>query len=88
MGMPNAFSDGADFSGIAPGLTITKVTHKAFARVDEKGTEAAAATGVVFGVTSVPPSPEPFTVDRPLVCLIRDHDTGPLLFLGRVLDPR
>jgi len=57
--------------------------------VDEKGTEAAAATAVIVGLTSVP-SREPIEirVDRPFLFAIRDRETGTVLFLGRVVDPR
>jgi serpin B len=56
--------------------------------VDEEGTEAAAATAVIMGVTSAPAGePITFTVDRPFIYLIRDGETGSILFLGRVLDP-
>jgi len=58
--------------------------------VDEKGTEAAAATGVVMGVTSARPNPQqPVVVkaDHPFVFLIRDQQTGSILFVGRVEDP-
>lgn len=89
MGMEIAFSSDADFSGIdgSRGLAITDVLHKAFVAVDEKGTEAAAATAVVVGETSVPVF-EPLAVDRPFLFLIRDDETGAVLFIGRVLDPR
>jgi len=87
MGMPVAFSDNADFSGISDGqLTIHDVLHKAWLTVNEAGTEAAAATAVIVGPTS---APEHFTVDvdRPFFFAIRDRPTGALLFLGRVVDP-
>jgi len=91
MGMPDAFDESrADFAGIEPRneLYITRVVHKAFVGVDEKGTEAAAATAVVMdGRTSVPPEPRVVTLDRPFLFLIRDVETGAVLFLGRVLDP-
>jgi serpin B len=92
MGMPEAF-DGqrADFSGMYdPGQTsegnlyLSHVIHKAFVAVDEKGTEAAAATGVVAGIVSMP---EELLVDRPFIFLIRDQHTGAILFVGRVMDP-
>ena len=88
MGMPTAFSAAADFSGIraSGGLMITDVFHKAFVGVDEAGTEAAAATAVVVGETSVPEQAE-LDVDRPFLFLIRDIPTGAVLFLGRVVDP-
>jgi serpin B len=90
LGMPVAFSpDTADFSGITGkrDLYITDVVHKAFVSVDEKGTEAAAASGVIFGTTSLPPEPVVFTADRPFIFLIRDIPTGAVLFIGRVLNP-
>jgi serpin B len=88
LGMPIAFSDRADFSGIngQGGLFITDVLQKAFVSVNEAGTEAAAATAVVIGETS---APEPATIrfDRPFLFFIRDHATSALLFIGRVADP-
>lgn len=91
MGMPNAVTPrGADFSGIdgTRELYISNVIHKAIVAVDEQGTEAAAATGVVIGVTSAPATaPVTLTVDRPFVFLIRDVKTGTVLFVGRVLNP-
>lgn len=90
MGMPVAFSDSADFTGISTEeqLFITDVLHKAFVAVDENGTEAAAATAVVVGTTSAPvDEPVDFTIDRPFIFLIRDIETGVILFLGRVMNP-
>jgi serpin B len=90
LGMPLAFTEAADFSGVNGGgdpLFIKAVEHKAVVRVDEKGTEAAAATGVVAGTTSVPPQPVPFIADRPFLFVIRDGQTGTLLFVGRLSDP-
>ncbi len=86
MGMPVAFSDSADFSGMTGSrdLAISDVVHKAFISVDEEGTEAAAATAVGVGPTSVPPS---VIIDRPFIFLIRDIQTGTILFVGRVMDP-
>ena len=91
LGMPDAFSFGdADFSGMdgTHSLFISRVIHKAFVDVNEAGTAAAAATAVVmdFG-TSVPPEALPVTVDRPFIFLIRDLQTGAILFTGRVLNP-
>jgi len=65
---------------------ISKVKHKTFVEVDEKGTEAAAATSVEVGVVSVPPVFE-MTVDRPFLFLIREHHSGTILFIGKILDP-
>ena len=90
MGMPLAFSDGTDFSGMTgkPDLRIDQVYHQAFVAVDETGTEAAAATAVLIAPTSVQPeSPVQVTIDRPFFFLIRDTQTGAILFVGRVLDP-
>jgi len=87
LGMPSAFEDlTADFSRISDdaNLVIQSVVHKAFVDVNEEGTEAAAATGVGVGITSLPPS---FRADHPFLFLIRDHVTGAVLFLGRVVDP-
>jgi serpin B len=89
MGMPIAFSGSADFSGMTgyPELFISDVVHKAFVAVDEAGTEAAAAT-VVIMPTAAPPEPTvEVTIDRPFIFLIRDIETGAILFVGRVLNP-
>jgi serpin B len=89
MGMPIAFSGAADFSGMTGTreLFIGDVLHKAFVSVDEAGTEAAAATAVVMELTAMPEEPVDVTVDRPFVFLIRDIETGALLFVGRVANP-
>ena len=97
MGMPVAFissggpctSKAADFSGMTGTceLFITEIVHKAFVSVDEAGTEAAAATAVVISTESVKPQPVEVIVDRPFVFLIRDIETGAILFVGRVADP-
>ncbi|MBC7228213.1 MAG: serpin family protein [Thermoflexales bacterium] len=89
MGMPAAFQPGqADFSGMdgSRDLYISAILHKAFVDVDESGTEAAAATAVVIGLTAFIPRIE-VTVDRPFIFLIRDLRTGTILFVGRVLNP-
>jgi serpin B len=96
LGMPDAFDrEKADFTGIAnpadrrERLKIDKVFHKAFVKVDEKGTEAAAATAVVMakGGGMAPAAPLQFTADHPFVFAIVDNTTGLVLFLGRVADP-
>jgi serpin B len=87
LGMPVAFDPAnADFSGITnvEGLYIQGVVHQAFVAVDEEGTEAAAAGAVIIGTVSMP---ESFTVDSPFIFLIRDVQTGSILFMGRVLNP-
>ncbi|HUP72918.1 MAG TPA: serpin family protein [Acidimicrobiales bacterium] len=55
--------------------------------MNEKGTEAAAATAVVVGATAAPGGPVPLTVDRPFLLILRDLETNAVLFLGRVVDP-
>ena len=86
MGMPIAFSSSADFSGMTgnPELFISDVVHKSFVAVDEAGTEAAAATAVIMRLTAVP---KQVTIDRPFIFLIRDIETGAILFVGRVMNP-
>jgi serpin B len=93
LGMSAAFEppgagEGADFTGIteARELYVTDVIHKAYVKVNEEGTEAAAATGVVVGGTSAPEHPV-FRADHPFLFLIRDNVTGSILFMGRVVDP-
>lgn len=92
LGMVDAFEPGtADFSGMdgTRDLYISDGFHQATVVVDEAGTEAAAATGLSMGVTSAPADqPVQLTIDRPFIFLIRDDDTGAVLFLGRILDPR
>jgi serpin B len=92
MGMPAAFDPGqADFSGIYDqksepnNLFISHIAHKAFVAVDEKGTEAAAATGLIAEMVSMPVT---LGIDHPFIFIIRDRQTGSILFVGRVLDPR
>ncbi|HEY3451092.1 MAG TPA: serpin family protein [Myxococcales bacterium] len=89
MGMGIAFTDAADFSGIhaGGGLLISDVIHQTFVKVDEAGTEAAAATAVVVGTTSMPVG-QSVTFDRPFLFLIRDVQTGAVLFVGHVYDPK
>jgi serpin B len=89
MGMPIAFTQRADFSGMNGGkgsLQISKVVHKAFVDVNEEGTEAAAATGVVVETKSVQVVPV-FRADHPFVFLIRDKRSGSVLFMGRIVNP-
>ena len=94
MGMPQAFSAAADFSGMTgkTNLSISAAIHKAFIDVNEKGTEAAAATSTVMTATAMRmPAPEPppivFRADHPFLFLIRDTQSGAILFMGRVADP-
>src|SRR6266508_1702510 len=90
MGMKDAFDPSlADFSGMTgdKDLFISNVVHKAFIAVDEDGTEAAAATGVIMGVTSAPAFEINLVVDRPFIYVIRDLQNGQILFMGRVMNP-
>ena len=88
LGMVDAFGGAADLSGMngAGGLFIQDVVHQGFIAIDEKGTEAAAATAVIVGETSAPPAAT-LTVDRPFMFAIIDRPTGATLFIGRVVDP-
>jgi len=89
MGMPIAFSGTADFSGMtgSPYLFISEVIHKACVSLDEAGTEAAAATAVIMDESETPGEPIEVTIDRPFIFLIRDIETGTILFVGRVMNP-
>ena len=88
-GLGIAFGGDADFSAMTGdrSLSITDIVHHAVIKVTEEGTEAAGATAIVFGVTSIPQT-RPVHVDRPFVFFIRDNATGALLFMGHVVDPR
>jgi len=88
LGMNAPFDDSRSFDDILTQLgVITAVVHQTVIKVDEKGTEAAAATGIVVGETSVPEPGATIVVDRPFVLAIRDQPSDTLLFLGRVLTP-
>lgn len=89
LGMDIAFQgDLANFSRMASApLYIENVLHKTFVEVNEEGTEAAAATSIGISITSVPPPPIPFTIDRPFFLAIRDNQTKTVLFMGVVVDP-
>jgi serpin B len=97
MGIRTAFGDGADFSGLVDPssdkkggrLSIQQVVQRTFLAVDEVGTEAAAATGVVMRTTSLDmSSPVEVKADRPFLFVLRDVTRGRVLFVGRVSDPR
>ncbi len=90
MGMPLAFSGKADFTGILSngGIYISKVKHKTFIEVDEKGTEAAAVTSVEVNVTSIEePTAIDFIANKPFVFAITEKDTNSILFLGKFMKP-
>jgi serpin B len=91
LGMPDAFdADKADFSGMTgqPDLFISSVVHKAFVDVNEAGTEAAAATAVIMELKAMPSESVTLKINRPFIFAIIDRETGTILFMGRVLDPR
>lgn len=84
MGMKLAFTDIADFTNIADtNLYISRVIHDTYVEVTEEGTEAAAATVVEIGITSIPIMPE-FRVDKPFLFVIREKSTGVILFIGKM----
>jgi len=90
MGMPTAFTNNTDFSGMdgTQNLSIQTVVHQAFVDVNEEGTEAAAATGIGMTGTSMPQPVPVFRADHPFVFIIQDKDSGNILFLGRVANPQ
>ncbi len=90
LGLSDAFDPNlADFSGISGtrDLFISAAVHKAFVLVNEQGTEAAAATGISVGITSMPMPPKIFRADHPFIFLIRENASGKILFMGRICDP-
>lgn len=90
LGMGEAFSNKANFSGMGKNFAISEVKHKTFVEVNEEGTEAAAATSVGIVATSSREEPEPFRMiaDRPFFCAIRDNQTGNILFMGSIIEPQ
>jgi serpin B len=90
LGMPTAFGGGADFSGMTGNkdLVIGNVIHKAFVKVDEKGTEAAAATAVIMKDGSMYSNINIFKADHPFIFVIQETQTGNILFMGKVVNPR
>lgn len=90
LGMTDAFDPNlADFSGMTDNreLFVSDVIHKAFVAVDEKGTEAAAATAVIMELAMAPMFDISLTIDRPFIFIIRDTVSGQILFMGRVVNP-
>ncbi len=89
MGMGIAFTEFADFSNISEqyDLLLNDVAHQTFIETNEEGTEAAAATVVTVGTTSMPPPPLEFRMDHPFLYIIRETSTNSILFVGRVSDP-
>lgn len=89
MGMPIAFTNDADFSGITgdKSLAIDKVIHKAYIDINEEGTEAAAATAVTMRKTAMLLDEVTFKADHPFIYFIRDNETNTILFVGRLMNP-
>jgi serpin B len=92
LGVHKVFTGDADLSGMTSveRLEVSDVVQEAWVQVDEHGTKAAAATAGMVGAAAAPMNPEEperFAVDRPFLFAIRDHATGAVLFMGRVLDP-
>ncbi len=91
MGMEEAFTwPGANFAGFDGDpnwFYIDEVIHKAYIAVDERGTEAAAATAVVAMLWGMPPPCPVFGADHPFLFVIQENRTGSVLFIGRVMDP-
>ena len=89
MGMPDAFTPQADFSGMTGNkdLYINAVIHKAFVDVNEEGTEAAAATALTMKMTAMPAPPPEFRADHPFLFMVRHNPSGSILFLGRMVNP-
>ncbi|MDR2140811.1 MAG: serpin family protein [Deltaproteobacteria bacterium] len=90
LGLTSIFGDSADFSALTDdrALKVSDIIHKAFVSVDEKGTEAAAATaGMLTMSAPILEPPVPFVADRPFIFLILDKTTNSILFLGRLMEP-
>lgn len=85
--MPLAFSQQANFAGMSGSsdLQLFDVVHASFIEVDEKGTEAGAATGATIGLKS---APIPFVANRPFMFVLRDRQTGAAIFIGQLIDPQ
>ncbi len=88
LGMPTAFTGEGDFSGMTGGrdLFISQVIHQAYVKVDEKGTEAAAATAVAMKLTAMPET-KVFRADHPFIFMIQEKETGAILFMGKISNP-
>jgi serpin B len=88
MGLTVAYSQDADFSGITgdKSLSVQTAVHKTYGDISEKGTEAAAATGIGIGTSAIEEG-QVVTLDHPFLFFIRDTKSGEVLFLGRCADP-
>ena len=92
MGMKQPFTGSADFSGmVSTGsherVTLSEAYHKAYVDVNEEGTEAAAATGLVMRATAMSAVQGTFNADHPFMIVIRENMSGVVLFMGRVVNP-
>ncbi|HRS52266.1 MAG TPA: serpin family protein [Candidatus Marinimicrobia bacterium] len=89
LGMIQAFTTQANFTKINPdgNLLISEVKHKTFVDVNEEGTEAAAVTVIGFGRTSAGPQEIYFLVNRPFIFVLRENNTGTILFVGKIVNP-
>lgn len=91
LGLRRLFQPGAGaLTGISDerDLHVSGVAHQTYLRIDERGTEAAAGTGLTVSVTSLPPPPVDIRVDRPYLLVLRDRDSGVALLIARIIDPR
>jgi serpin B len=93
MGMTQVFGDGADFSGMVATdsherIILSEAFHKAYVDVNEEGTEAAAATGLVMRATAMHAVTGTFNADHPFMFVIRDNLSSTILFMGRVVNPQ
>ena len=89
IGLSIAFTDDADFNGISDTqLLITSVLQKTFIDVNEKGTEAAAATSIGIGTTSIGIEPKSFYANKPFIYVIKENVTGSICFIGKVGEPK
>jgi serpin B len=86
LGITGLFNAGG-LDGIGQQIEVADAVHAAKITVNEEGTEAAAATAIMMDATAMPVNPVPLNIDRPFLYLIRDHATGAVLFVGRVLEP-
>lgn len=89
LGMKSAFEGGADFSGMtkSSALRISEVLHKTFVKLNEKGTEAAASTAVLMTRGGGLNAKKTFKADHPFLFVIKDNQTGSILFIGRLVNP-
>jgi len=89
MGMPTTFTEDADLTSIAKDLYISSIIHQTYIEVDEKGTEAAAATGITLSTSAAAPGNGIiFNANHPFVYIIQENNTGEILFIGKMDNPK